>query len=102
MNEVILNEQNELSISVIKRIAEAEEIIRQMKKVQDDYREQLATLMGDRGIHDIENDLFKIVYFPETEKPTLDTKKLKEEHEEVYLECLKKQSSKAFVKITLK
>lgn len=102
MNEVILNENNELALQVVERIAQAEKIIQEMKKVQDDYREQLAKIMGDRSIKDIENEMFKVTYFPETEKPSLDSVKLKENYEEVYLSCLKKTKTKAFVKITLK
>lgn len=102
MNEIVLNDNNELSLQIIERIEQAEKILKEVKKVQDEYKSKLVEIMAERGIKDIENDLFKIIYYPENEKPALDTDKLKTEHEEVYLQCLKKQSTKAFVKITLK
>lgn len=101
MNEIILTD-NQLALSVVEQIAKVEQSIKELSMMQDDYKAQLSQIMSDHKIKDIDNEYFKITFYPESESPRLDTSKLKEEHEEVYLSCLTKSKKKAFVKITLK
>lgn len=91
-----------LDVEIVEQIQQAETAIKELKKLQDGYKAKLLELMEEHQIKDIENDQFKVMYFPQSEKPSLDTDKLKTEHEEVYLECLKKSTTKSFIKITLK
>lgn len=102
MNEIVLNEQNQLAQQIIDEIVEVEQTIKDAKERQDELKAQLTQVMGEHMIKSIDNDSFKIIYFPESEKASLDSTKLKNEFEEIYLQCLKKSTTKAFVKITLK
>lgn len=87
---------------VAKKIADTEVALKQLKADQDFYKERLTALMQENGVTKIVNDKFKVTFFPEDNGGSkLDTAKLKAEHEEVYLECLKKSTTKAFVKIEL-
>lgn len=102
MNDITLNEQNQIAQKIIEEIVLVEKSIKELELRQKEFKEQLVKVMGDNMIKDIDNEYFKITYFQENEKPSLDSKKLKEEFEGVYLQCLKKSTTKAFVKITLK
>lgn len=101
MNDIIIK-NNEIALSVAEKIAEVETAIQQLKTQQEGYKQRLTELMVEHQVKSIENDLVKITLVPETDKTTLDSDKLKTEFEEVYLQCLKKTSSKAYVKIKTK
>ncbi len=101
MNEIITS-KNELTSQIIEQIKQTELAMKLIKSQQDEYKAKLAEIMGERGIQSFENDTFKITYFPESEKASLDTTKLKEEYEEVYIKCQKLSQTKHFVKVVLK
>jgi len=101
MNEIITS-KNELTLNIVELIQQTELTMKLIKQQQTQYKTQLAEIMKERGIKSFENDMFKITYFPESEKASLDTTKLKEEYEEVYIKCQKLSKTKHFVKVALK
>jgi regulator of replication initiation timing len=101
MNDITLK-NNEIALSVAEKIADVEIAIQALKAQQEAYKQRLTELMVEHQVKSIENDFVKITLVPETDKITLDSDKLKTEHEEVYLQCLRKTSSKAYVKIKAK
>ena len=49
-----------------------------------------------------EDNIVKIKYSPSYDKTLVDSKKLQEQYEEVYLDCLKKSTVKSSIKVTIK
>lgn len=54
----------------------------------------------ETGDASIKNGEYMYIYVPETESTTLDSKRLKEEHPEIYVEYARKSKRKDFVKKT--
>jgi hypothetical protein len=102
--EIIVVEQEQAKIvqDLVDWIQATEISIKALEKNQDAYRSQLTEAMGNLKISKIENDQFEVAYFPENVKMILDSAKLKAEHEEVYIQCMKQSTTKPFVKIKLK
>ena len=77
-------------------------MLKKMEAYRDKYRKELADAMVKADISRIDNDYFFVTLIPEETKVSLDTKKVKENYEEVFLECQKKTTTKAYVKIATK
>ena len=101
MNEVMMS--NGLMVEKAKhRIAQILEIMEQLESEKKTLQAQLLDGMELYGIKKIENDQFTVTYIEPTTRVSVDQKKLKEQFEEVYLECVKESSVKASVRIKLK
>ncbi len=100
MNNIIL--KNELVEPLKQELVALEKQVKLLSERQKEVKELIKNAMEEHGIETIESDEFKITYFPESESVGLDKDKLKEEHEEVYLDCITTNQKKAFIKIKLK
>lgn len=76
--------------------------LKRIEAEQKALKQRLCDFMTEHKIQKVENDLLVINYFPADTKTGLDSEKLKTEHEEVYLQCLKQSQVKAFIKIKVK
>lgn len=92
----------QLTESIIQAIAQNEKIIADAKIQQEEYKDALTKLMAENGVTKIENDYFKVSFFPDNEQSKLDSAKVKAEHPEVYIECMKISKTKQFIKIEVK
>lgn len=100
---IIVEQDQAVIVKELVSLIEATEVsIKALEKNQEAYRSALTEAMGKLNISKIENDVFSVAYFPENVKMGLDSAKLKAEFEEVYIQCMKQSTTKAFVKIKLK
>lgn len=100
-NEVLSRNSN--IFMQIKKIEEQEKKIQETQKLLKEKLTQAMQVIYDKTDEKtFENELLKITFVPEYEKVIVDNKKLQEEFEEVYLQCLKKSKVKSSVRITTK
>ena len=101
MNDIILF-NGELNLSIQKKIITIEEKMKELKELQDNYKTQLCEAMQKSGVDKITNDNFTITLVPKGEVVKFDLDALKEKYEDIYIECQKKSTRNAYVKISLK
>lgn len=101
MQDIILVD-GELETRVIQQILEIEKSIKILNDTRDVYKRRLTDLMEEHNVQFIENDFMKIVFYPENEKQSLNSNKIRKEYPEVYVECVEKSKVKPFIKITMK
>ena len=108
MNELLVNyQENELKIKefeekislAISGLKEQQEIL---QKQNDEIKEKIKQTMEEQDIKKYENDILTITYVAPTKRNTVDTTKLKEQYEEVYLDCLKETDVKSSIRIKVK
>lgn len=92
----------DLSLTTQQRIVYIEQQIKELKELQDNYKTQLCELMEQNGVDKITNDNFTITLVPKGEVVKFDLDALKEKYEDIYIECQKKSTRNAYVKISLK
>lgn len=91
--------QHEQVFNAIKELDnQANEIATQKAEM----REQLMAVMEEKNIKKFDNDFLTITYVAPTTRVGVDTTKLKEEFEEIYLQCLKETPVKASIRIKVK
>lgn len=101
MNELTITKDG-LSKAVRKQMVT---LINRMKKDEETYnamREKLLNQMELFDIKKIENEEMTIEYIAETEAVKLDTKKVRDQFPQVYVECTKKSNVKSQVRIKIK
>jgi predicted phage-related endonuclease len=84
---------------------ELDHIIRTIESLEKEKDRIVAVLkenMEKHGVKSIDNEYMTITYIEPTTRVSVDQKKLKEEHEEVYLECVKETSVKSSLRIRRK
>jgi hypothetical protein len=91
-----------LAASLTEEIRQTEVLINDLDAKQKAYKAQLLALMEEHGVQKIDNELVTITYVPASESLTVDTAKLKENHWEVYSECVRKTNRQASVRIKVK
>lgn len=94
-NEIIAHEDSVMLYKMLRAIKEAE-------IVKKDLMEKLKLKMEEKGIKKFDNDYISVTYIDETLRVGVDADKLKTEHEEVYLECLKETKVSSSVRIKMK
>lgn len=92
----------DLSLAIQQEITSIELQVKQLKELQEGYKQALCDLMEANGIETIENDYFKINFTPKGNVVQFDKDLLREKYEDIYIECQKKSTRKSFVKISLK
>ena len=92
----------DLSLTTQQRIVYIEQQIKELKELQENYKKQLCELMEQNGVDKITNDNFTITLVPKGEVVKFDLDTLKEKYEDIYIECQKKSTRNAYVKISLK
>lgn len=65
-------------------------------------REEMCKLMKEQGVKSFETDHLKLTFVDETERVTVDSKKLQKDFPEAYEACQKKSTVKASVRVTVK
>lgn len=80
-------------------------IATEKKRLEDEdekMREELEHAMDVYGVDSFENEFVKITHVEPTTKVTVDSKKLKADHPDIYDEYSKVSNVKGYVKITVK
>lgn len=83
-------------------IAQFQEELATLKKRDENLRDELKVAMKANGLKKFENDFLAITYVPETERTTIDTKRLKEEKPDLWNEYSKTSPVKDSVRIKVK
>lgn len=93
-------------LTLLKNFADAEKRIKQEEKARDDFKKQIQCAMEEYGIKSLDCDLLKIAYVESSENTTIDTTKIRNKDEELYLELLanypKVTKRKAYIRLTVK
>lgn len=93
-------------LALLKDFADAEKRIKQEEKARDAFKEQIKRAMEEYGIKSLDCDLLKIAYVESSESTTIDTTKIRNKDEELYLELLasypKVTKRKAYIRLMVK
>lgn len=99
-NMMVVFEQQTLTImQKIKDITMQKKALEETEKTM---RTALEEAMQKYGVTSFENNIVKITYVEPTTKTSVDSKKLKAEHPDVYAQCTKVSDVKGSVRITVK
>ena len=101
-NELISIETNELDIEVSKKIAEFEKQVKEIKEKEDELKSLILEEMERKGIIKIENEDLIISYVSSTDREKFDSKKLKEDNQELYDQYITMVPVKASIRIKVK
>lgn len=85
-NELIVKENETLIISseIEEQIILLEKQAKEIKEKQQALKDLLLVEMETKNIKKVDTDVLSITYVEETDREKLDTKRLKEEHQELY------------------
>lgn len=98
----IVTKSGNFSPKALTEIVAIEKQIKDLEAKQSEYKEAILAAMTANGVTEFENDEIKLLVIPATEAVILDSKKLKENYSEVYVECTKKSQKKASLRLTIK
>lgn len=101
-NELINIETNELDIEVSKKIAEFEKQVKEIKEKEDELKSLILEEMERKEIIKIENEDLIISYVSSTDREKFDSKKLKEDNQELYDQYITMVPVKASIRIKVK
>lgn len=76
--------------------------MKQVKAQYDEYKAALREAMEQNGIEKIKTDAFTVSYVPQTERVSLDAKKVEQKYPEVYTDCVRVSDVKANVRVRMK
>lgn len=108
MEELLIKySNNELEIGKIEEqisivIADLQNKQKELINKNEELKEQIKLSMEENEVKKYENDFISITYVAPTTKNTVDSKKLKEEYEEIYNKCLKISNVKSSIRIKIK
>lgn len=102
--EVLTQEKNEIALAaaMVESIRQTEALIETLEAQQKAYKEELTALMVEHNVTKITNDFMDITLVPASEAVSVDSKKLKEEYFDTYLQCTKLSKRNPYVKIRLR
>ena len=92
----------ELPVKLVEMIAELERRLAELKNAEADLKEKLLKAMEENGVIKLDNDTLAITYVASTNRETLNGKKLREEHPDIYDEYIEIKPVKASVRIKVK
>lgn len=92
----------ELAQDAEKEIALIEKEIKKLKEKEDEMKSRILEEMEKRNVIKIDTDLITITYIAPTYKETFDSKKFKEEHQNLYDEYIKMSDVKSSIRIKVK
>ena len=102
----IIKENDDGDLVVAKQacdmITACERQMKQIKKQYAEYKQALLEAMEEYGIEKIDTDDFVVSYVKETERVSLDQKKLEKEYPKAYYDCQRVSDVKANVRVRLK
>lgn len=99
---VVYNGTALLKEEVSSKIAEFEKTMKEMKKKEDELREQILREMEEKGIKCVDSKEITITYKYPSTRETFDSKKFKEEHQDLYDEFINISNIKSSISIKLK
>lgn len=82
MNE--LTEFEQANLVLMTKLAQSEQLVREVKEMQEGYKRELKDAMEKYNIKSIDNDLVKVTVVPESESTTVDLKTFKEKEADEY------------------
>lgn len=98
-NELRIQEYEAKISLAISGMKEQQEIL---QKQNEELKEKIKLAMEQNNIKKYENDMLSITYISPSKRKSVDATKLKEEYEDIYLECLKEINVKSSIRIKLK
>lgn len=99
----IENEMSILDIEISNKIAEFERQMKEIKKQEDELKQNILKEMEEKGILSLRDEVngLLISYIAPTERETLDSKRLREEQPDVYDEYIKFTPVKSSIRIKI-
>jgi len=89
-------------MALIQLIADVCITKKKLEEKEADLKAKLKEAMETCNIKKFESDILNITYVAATTATTVDSKKLKEKHPEIYEECSKTSNKSAYVKVVVK
>lgn len=104
MNELIKieNDKGLLDPLVAEKIVKFEKAMKQLKKQEDDLKDAILKEMEAKNIIKLDTDDLAITYVASTDRETFDSKKFKEEHQDLYDEYVKMTPVKPSIRLKVK
>lgn len=104
MKELVLLENGEygLVVDVVDTIITIEKQIKKLKEIQDGYKENILKAMEEYDVKEIDIPELKITRKYATTRETLNTKKLRAEHPDIYDECVEITDVKGSITVKIK
>ena len=104
MNNIIQRTGSDVTFSeeVCERIISLEKQAKEIKKQQDDMKNEILDAMQKYGVLKFENEFLKITFIPEHDAEKFDSKTFKEENPDVYDMYAKISKVKPSIRITVK
>ena len=96
------NGKNVLETWVSSQLAEFEKQVKFYKEQEEELKKKILEEMEKKNIIKIESDDILINYISASERETFDTKKFREEHEEMYDDYVKFTTVKPSIRIRIK
>ena len=91
-----------LNPGVAMNIANFEISIKTLKEKEEELKQEILKEMEEKGIISIKTDELDITYVAPTYRETFDSKKFKEEHQDLYDEYIKMSDVKSSIRIKVK
>lgn len=91
-----------LPATIINAIVELEEAAKEIKSQQEEMKEKLKAAMKEHGVKSWDCEQMKVSYIPESTAITFDSRRFKDENEELYNQYLKESKKSDSIRITLK
>ena len=103
-NALLITTENgiQLASGISQKIKEFENQVKQIKEQEEKLKEEIINAMRENNIIKLDTPDLVITYVAPTKKETFDSKKLKEEKPDVYLEYLKISDVKDSIRIKVK
>lgn len=98
----VIDESGQLSTNASYLLQKYELKIKEIEKIQQEYRQVILEAMEKSGHDKFDNQFITVTYVAPTTRVSLDTKRLKAEHPELYGEYLTESEVKASVRIKAK
>ena len=98
----VIDENGQLSTNASYLLQQYELKIKEIEKIQQEYRQVILEAMEKSGNDKFDNQFVTVTYIAPTTRTSLDTKRLKAEHPELYGQYLTESEVKASVRIKAK
>jgi predicted phage-related endonuclease len=102
MNELVKVENGNIIIvpEELQRLKQYQEIKLKAEMLEKEIKQQLLIAMENNGIKKWSNDVFNAIYVAETQRTSIDTKRLKEELPDIAEEYSKTSNVKSSVRVS--
>lgn len=96
------NEIGILDTEVSKKVAEFEKAIKEIKKKEEELKQNILSEMESKNILKLETDDLTITYIAPAEREAFDSKKFREENSDLYDEYVKFSPVKSSIRVKVK